>query len=49
MIVEVKMNFIIDDDAYERFKRFEHHLDFLVNLNAYPEIHSVFGVEVNKI
>lgn len=46
MKVKVEMFFDIDDDALEEIKELEHHADYLLSLDEYPEIKSVYGVRV---
>lgn len=47
--VKVTMYFEVEDDAIEEMKKLEHHADYLLNLDEYPEIKSVYGVEVEEI
>ena len=46
MKVKVEMFFEIDENALEEIKKIEHHADYLLNLDEYPEIHCVDGVKV---
>ena len=49
--VKVEMYLDIEDeeDAMEEMKKLEHHAERLLDLDSYPEIHSVYGVTVTEI
>lgn len=37
------------DDILAELKKLEHHIEYLVNTEDYPEINSIWGVQVNEI
>lgn len=49
MIAKIEMNIDINDDDFAEIKKIEHHADYLLNLDDYPEIKSVFDVKVTAI
>ena len=49
MLVSFTATFEVDDDAFEAMKNLEHHADWLLDLESYPEIHTVSNVHVEKI
>ena len=49
MIAKIEMNIDINDDDFDEIKKIEHHVDYLLNLDDYPEIKSVFNVKVTAI
>lgn len=46
--VKVTMYFDVEESAIEDIKKLEHHADYLLNLEEYPEIKSVYGVKVEE-
>lgn len=46
MIIKVEMNLEIDDEKFEEIKKIEHHADYFLDSDEYPEIKSVFDVKV---
>lgn len=46
---KLKMNLTIDADSLDELKRLEHHIEGLLDLDNWPEIKSVYGVEVEEI
>ena len=46
--VEIKMLVEIDEKDIEKLTVIEHHAEYLLDLNSWPEIKSVYGVEVNQ-
>ena len=44
--VKVVMYFEVEETGLEEIEKLEHHADYLLNLDEYPEIKSVYGVEV---
>lgn len=36
----------VDDDFVDEAKKWEHHADYLLDLDSYPEIKSVYGCKV---
>lgn len=49
MIAKIEMNIDINGDDFDEIKKIEHHADYLLNLDDYPEIKSVFNVKVTAI
>lgn len=49
MIVKVEMLMEISDDSLEEIKKLEHHADYLLDLENYPEIKSVSDVKVTEV
>ena len=47
--VKITMYFDVDENCLEEIKKLEHHADYLLNLDEYPEINSVYGVKVEEI
>lgn len=47
--VEIKIIMNIDDNAYEEIKKLEHHAEYLLDLESYPEIKAIYGCKVRKI
>lgn len=48
--VKVRMKLDLHDDADPSFlKRLEHHIEELLDLDNWPEIHSVYGVKSTEI
>lgn len=47
--VKVTMLFDVEDGKAEELKKLEHHADYLLNLEEYPEIQSVYGVSVEEV
>lgn len=46
MRVKLEMYLEINDDDLEEIMKLEHHIDYLLNLDEYPEIEYVDGVSV---
>ena len=46
--VKVIMFFEVDDQYVDEVKKLEHHADWLLDLESYPEIKSVYGVTVSE-
>lgn len=46
MKVKLEMVMDIDREFFEEAKRFEHHIEGLVDVDSYPEIKSISGVKV---
>ena len=46
--VEIKMFVDIDEKDIEKLQVIEHHAEYLLDLDSWPEIKSVYGVEINK-
>lgn len=50
MILKLEIFLETDSDtSIEEIKKVEHYADYLLDLDNYPEIKSVFGVKVKKI
>lgn len=48
--VKVVMFFDIpNEEDIEEIKKLEHHADYLLDLDSYPEISSVYGVTVETV
>lgn len=48
-VIKLEMFIEVDDDAVEEIKKVEHHVDYLLDFENYPEIKSVFGVKIKSI
>ena len=48
MKIKIEMSLDIEDGTFEEFKKIEHHAEYLLNLEEYPEIKSVYEVSVKK-
>lgn len=46
--VKVVMYLEVEENKIEEIKKLEHHVDYLLNLEEYPEIKSVYGVKVEE-
>lgn len=46
MRVKLEMYLEINDDDLKEIMKLEHHIDYLLNLDEYPEIEYVDGVSV---
>lgn len=46
--VKVTMYFEVNENDIEEIKKLEHHVEYLLNLEEYPEIESVYGVKVEE-
>ena len=49
MVVKIEMLMEISDDSLEEIKKLEHHVDYLLDLENYPEIKSVSDVKVTEV
>lgn len=49
MLIQIKMTLEITDDTLDSMKKLEHHAEYLLNLEEYPEIRSVSDVEVKEL
>lgn len=47
--VKIEAFMDIDDDAIENLKKIEHHADYLFDLDSYPEIRDVYGVQITEV
>lgn len=48
MEVKIEMFLDIKDGNFDEIKKMEHHAEYFLNLDEYPEIESVYGVKVEK-
>lgn len=46
--LEIKMKIEVPENAVDEIKKIEHHAEYFLDLDSYPEIKSVFDVKVNK-
>lgn len=46
--LKVTMYFEVEDNALEEIKKVENHAEYLLSLEEYPEIKSVYGVTVEE-
>lgn len=46
--IEMKLD-LKDEKAIEEFKKLEHHIEYLVNIEDYPEIERIYDVKVKRI
>ena len=46
--VKIEMYLEIEDDFLDDIKKIEHHAEYLLDLESYPEIKSVYDVRVNQ-
>ncbi len=49
MKVKIEIYADIDISDFEELKQIEHHADYLLDLENYPEIKSVYSVSVTKV
>ena len=47
--VKVTMYLEVDENKVENVKKIEHHAEYLLDLDSWPEIKSVHGVEVKEL
>lgn len=47
--VKVEMFLVVNADAVGSIKKFEHHAEYYLDLDAHPEIKNVYGVRVKEI
>lgn len=48
-VIKLEMFLAVEDEAVEEIKKVEHHVEYLIDLDNYPEINSVFGVKVEQV
>lgn len=46
--LELKMELEVDENAVEELKKLEHHIDYLLDLDNFPELKTVRNVAVRK-
>lgn len=47
--VKVSMTVVLHDDAdITEIKKWEHHIDWAIDMDEYPEIHHIEGVQVEE-
>lgn len=49
MIVKLEMTIEIEDKSLDELKKLEHHVDYFLNLDEYPEVKSVYAVKVMEV
>lgn len=49
MIVKLDVLMDVDESGIEEIEKLTHHIEYLLDLDSYPEIKSVFNVKVTKI
>ena len=47
--VKITMYFDVEENGMEEIKKLEHHAEYLLSLDEYPEIKSVYGVRVEEV
>lgn len=47
--LKVEMTVAVDDNKTDEIRKWEHHIDYAVDLDNYPEIHSISDVKVTEI
>lgn len=47
--IELKIKMTVENDFVDKAKKWEHHADYLLDLNSYPEIKSVYDCHVTEI
>ena len=48
--LEVTMTIVLNDDAdINTIKKWEHHIDYAIDMDSYPEIHHIENVRVTEI
>lgn len=47
--IKLSMSLQTNNDSIEQFKKLEHHIDYLLDLDNWPEIESVYDVVVEEI
>ena len=47
--MHVKLSMEIETSNVEALKKLEHHIDYLLDLDNWPEIESVYNVEVVQV
>lgn len=48
--LKVEMTVVLNDDADEsEIKKWEHHIDYAINMSEYPEIHHIEDVKINEV
>ena len=46
--VKVTMTVVLNDADVEEIKRWEHHIDYAIDMDSYPEIHHIENVKVEE-
>ena len=49
MEVMFSIKMTVEDDAWETLKQWEHHAEYLLDLDSYPEIKSIYDCKVEKL
>ena len=48
--VKITMFFNVNDEkGVEELKKLEHHADYILDLDSFPEVKSVYGVTVKEV
>lgn len=48
--VKVEMTVVLkNDEDIEAIKKWEHHIDYAIDLNSYPEIDNIHSVKVTEV
>lgn len=47
--LKVEMIVAVDEDYVDEIRKWEHHIDYAIDLDFYPEIKSISGVSVTEI
>lgn len=47
--INLSMEMEIDRDFFDDTKKWEHHIEYLVDCDSHPEIKSIYGVQVEKV
>jgi hypothetical protein len=47
--IKVEMTLQIEDNAIKDIKKWEHHIEYAIDLNEYPEIKNISNVKVKEI
>lgn len=42
------MNLEVNEEDIEEIKKLEHHIEYLLNLEEYPEIKNIYNVKVEE-
>lgn len=47
--IEFKIKMTIEDDFVDKAKKWEHHADYLLDLDSYPEIKNIYDCHVTEL
>jgi hypothetical protein len=48
-VMKVEMLVNVPDQAVDEIKKWEHHIDYAINFDEYPEIKSISDVKVTEL